>query len=68
VDDCVPGPNLRRPVVGLDGKENRFGWPLRGVIWFTVAIALQSSLTYRDVYIAAIKSHTQIFQTHHKLI
>jgi hypothetical protein len=19
-------------------KENRFGWPLRGVIWFTVAI------------------------------
>jgi hypothetical protein len=20
-------------------KENRFGWPLRGVIWFTVAIA-----------------------------
>jgi hypothetical protein len=20
-------------------KENRFGWPLRGIIWFTVAIA-----------------------------
>ena len=20
-------------------KENRFGWPLRGVIWFTIAIA-----------------------------
>jgi small-conductance mechanosensitive channel len=20
-------------------KENRFGWPLRGVIWFTLAIA-----------------------------
>jgi hypothetical protein len=20
------------------GKENRFGWPLRGIIWFTVAI------------------------------
>ena len=20
-------------------KENRFGWPLRGLIWFTVAIA-----------------------------
>jgi hypothetical protein len=19
-------------------KENRFGWPLRGIIWFTVAI------------------------------
>jgi predicted ferric reductase len=20
-------------------KENRFGWPLRGIIWFTIAIA-----------------------------
>jgi small-conductance mechanosensitive channel len=20
-------------------KENRFGWPLRGIIWFTLAIA-----------------------------
>ena len=20
------------------GKENRFGWPLRGIIWFTVLI------------------------------
>jgi len=20
-------------------QENRFGWPLRGIIWFTVAIA-----------------------------
>jgi hypothetical protein len=20
-------------------KENRFGWPLRGIVWFTVAIA-----------------------------
>ena len=20
-------------------KDNRFGWPLRGIIWFTVAIA-----------------------------
>ena len=20
-------------------KENRFGWPLKGIIWFTVAIA-----------------------------
>ena len=19
-------------------KENRFGWPLRGIIWFTIAI------------------------------
>ena len=34
-------------VLGLTGvvlslismwKENRFGWPLRGIIWFTVAI------------------------------
>ena len=21
-------------------KENRFGWPLRGIIWFTLAIAV----------------------------
>jgi hypothetical protein len=20
-------------------KENRFGWPLRGIIWFSIAIA-----------------------------
>jgi hypothetical protein len=20
-------------------KENRFGWPLRGIVWFTLAIA-----------------------------
>jgi len=25
-------------------KENRFGWPLRGLIWFTLAIAGSSAL------------------------
>ena len=25
-------------------KENRFGWPLRGVIWFTVAIAASCAI------------------------
>ena len=20
-------------------KENRFGWPMRGIVWFTIAIA-----------------------------
>ena len=37
--DCFPGPNLRRLLVGLHVEKNRFGWPLRGMIWFTVAIA-----------------------------
>lgn len=36
--DRIPGPNLRRLLVVFQWKENRFGWPLRGVIWFTVAI------------------------------
>jgi hypothetical protein len=38
VADCIPGPNLRRLPVGLHVKENRFGWPLRGVIWFYLVI------------------------------
>jgi hypothetical protein len=25
-------------------KENRFGWPLRGIIWFTVAIAVSCAV------------------------
>jgi len=25
-------------------KENRFGWPLRGIIWFTVAIAASCAI------------------------
>ena len=25
-------------------KENRFGWPLRGIIWFTVAIIASCSV------------------------
>jgi predicted ferric reductase len=25
-------------------KENRFGWPLRGIIWFTVAIIGSSAV------------------------
>jgi hypothetical protein len=25
-------------------KENRFGWPLRGIIWFTVAIVGSSAI------------------------
>ena len=25
-------------------KENRFGWPLRGIIWFTVAIAVSCAI------------------------
>jgi hypothetical protein len=28
----------RRPIIALDVKENRFGWPLRGIVWFAVAI------------------------------
>jgi hypothetical protein len=32
------GPVLVVPVVDLNVEENRFGWPLRGIIWFTVAI------------------------------
>ena len=39
MDDCIPGPNLRRLLVGLNVEGERFGWPLRGIIWFTVAIA-----------------------------
>jgi hypothetical protein len=36
--NCSPGPNLRRLLVGLHVEGEPFGWPLRGVIWFTVAI------------------------------
>ena len=25
-------------------KENRFGWPLRGIIWFTIAIAASCAI------------------------
>jgi hypothetical protein len=25
-------------IIGLHVEENRFGWPLRGIIWLTVAI------------------------------
>jgi hypothetical protein len=25
-------------------KENRFGWPPRGIIWFTLAIAVSSAV------------------------
>jgi hypothetical protein len=25
-------------------KENRFGWPLRGIIWFTLAIAVSCAV------------------------
>jgi uncharacterized membrane protein len=25
-------------------KENRFGWPLRGIVWFTAAIAVSCAV------------------------
>jgi len=25
-------------------KENRFGWPLKGIVWFTVAIAASCTI------------------------
>ena len=32
-------------------KENRFGWPLRGIIWFTVAIAASCAVPFsRDIF------------------
>jgi hypothetical protein len=30
-------------------KENRFGWPLRGIIWFTVAIIGSCAVIGREV-------------------
>jgi len=44
VADRIPRRNLHRLLVGLVWKENRFGWPLRGLIWFTLAIAGSSAL------------------------
>jgi chromate transport protein ChrA len=39
VANCIPGPNLCRLLVGLRVEREGFGWPLRGIVWFTVAIA-----------------------------
>ena len=33
------GRNRRRLLVGLHVEGESLGWPLRGIIWFTVAIA-----------------------------
>jgi hypothetical protein len=39
VANCIPEPNLRRPVVGLHVEGESFWLALRGIIWFTIAIA-----------------------------
>jgi hypothetical protein len=39
MDDCTPWLTGVVFAVVLMWKENRFGWPLRSIIWFTLAIA-----------------------------
>jgi len=38
-------------------KENRFGWPLRGIIWFTVAIVgFCAAIAILAVYVQKARS------------
>ena len=37
--NCIPVPNLRRLLVDFHVEGEPFWLPLRGIIWFTVAIA-----------------------------
>ena len=39
MDDCVPGPNLRRLLLGLHVERELVRLAASGIIWFTVAIA-----------------------------
>jgi hypothetical protein len=35
---CISLRNANRLLVGLNVERDRFGWPLRGLIWFSLAI------------------------------
>ena len=37
-------------------KENRFGWPLRGIIWFTVAIVVSCAVALLAGYVQKARS------------
>jgi hypothetical protein len=37
-------------------KENRFGWPLKGIIWFTVAIIVSCAIALLAGYIEKARS------------
>jgi hypothetical protein len=42
-------------------KENRFGWPLRGIIWFTIAIAGSCAVIARLAgYVQKAKSSEEV--------
>jgi VIT1/CCC1 family predicted Fe2+/Mn2+ transporter len=37
-------------------KENRFGWPLKGIIWFTVAIIVSCVIALLAGYVQKARS------------
>ena len=44
-------------------KENRFGWPLRGIVWFTVAIIVSCAIALLAGYVHKARSLEKV--THH---
>jgi len=43
-------------------KENRFGWPLRGIIWFTFAIIVSCAIALLAGYVQKARSSQKVSQ------
>jgi hypothetical protein len=41
-------------------KENRFGWPLKGIIWFTFAIIVSCAIALLAGYVQKARSLEKI--------
>jgi hypothetical protein len=41
-------------------KENRFGWPLKGIIWFTFAIIVSCAIALLASYVQKARSSEKV--------
>ena len=60
MDDCIPGPNLRRLLLGLHVERELVRLAASGIIWFTLAIVGSCAVIGLPGYVQKARSLAKV--------